>query len=300
MKLVKGKIHDKTFIGILINKETQVLDIQRAEEELYENKSGPILMVDGIEKNDKWIEHLEQIIHWSEKERETVTFIYDLKDVILLAPIERPKKNIICVGKNYQRHAQEMGSLTPEHLVVFSKSPTAIIGPGENICLHSHITKQVDYEGELAVVIGKKGRAIKEEDAMDYVFGYTILNDITARDLQANHQQFLLSKSLDTFCPIGPYIVHKSAIMDPNRLSLKTYVNGELRQSAYVSEMMFNIPQMISIISRGMTLEVGDIIATGTPAGVGKGFNPPKYLSEGDKVEIEVEGIGVLSNSLSS
>jgi 2-keto-4-pentenoate hydratase/2-oxohepta-3-ene-1,7-dioic acid hydratase in catechol pathway len=182
--------------------------------------------------------------------------------------------------------------------MLFSKAPTAVIGHEDEIDPHLHLTKELDYEGELAVVIGKKGKQITEEDAMDYVFGYTIVNDITARNLQEQHKQFLLGKSLDTSCPIGPYIVHKSAIENPYDLTVLTRVNDEVRQNGHTKDMIFSIEHIISTLSQGTTLEPGDIIATGTPAGVGKGFNPPKFLKPGDIVEVEIEGIGKLRNRI--
>jgi 2-keto-4-pentenoate hydratase/2-oxohepta-3-ene-1,7-dioic acid hydratase in catechol pathway len=188
----------------------------------------------------------------------------------------------------------------PKHVLLFTKAPTSVIGHKDEIDPHLHITKELDYEGELAVVIGKKGKQINEEDAMDYVFGYTIVNDVTARNLQKQHTQYFLGKSLDTSCPIGPYLVHKSAIENPYDLKIKTSVNNEIRQDGNTKDMIFSIEHIISTISQGTTLEPGDIIATGTPAGVGNGFQPPKYLQPGDIIEIEVEGIGVLENRIKS
>ena len=219
-------------------------------------------------------------------------------EVKWLAPIPRPAKNIFCVGKNYAEHAIEMGSKDdiPEHIMLFSKAPTSVTGHEQPVPLHEDVTGQLDYEGELAIIIGKKGRAIPKEEAFNYIFGYTILNDVTARDLQARHKQFLLGKSLDGSCPMGPYIVHKSALPNPENVKIVTKVNGEIRQNGHTGQFIFKIPEMIEVLSKGMTVEPGDIIATGTPAGVGKGFNPPKFLKNGDKVEIEIEGIGTLRN----
>jgi 2-keto-4-pentenoate hydratase/2-oxohepta-3-ene-1,7-dioic acid hydratase in catechol pathway len=218
----------------------------------------------------------------------------------LEAPIPRPDKNIFCIGKNYAEHAIEMGSKAdiPEHIMVFTKAPTTVIGPDETVLNHKEVTSQLDYEGELAVIIGKTGRAIPKEEALDYVFGYTIINDVTGRDLQSRHKQFFIGKSLDTTCPMGPWIVHSSAVENPNKLDIQTTVNGEMRQSSNTENFIFPIEEIISVLSRGMTLEPGDIIATGTPAGVGKGFKPPRFLQPGDTVEITVEKIGSLTNSI--
>lgn len=223
----------------------------------------------------------------------------------VLAPIPRPAKNIFCVGKNYHEHAKEFAGsgfdatakeVVPEAPVVFSKPPTAVIGPGEAIPAHLDPTGSVDYEGELAVVIGRAGRGIRKVDALSHVFGYTIVNDVTARTLQHRHRQWILGKGIDGFCPMGPAILTADDCPDPAKLRLTTWVNGEMRQDAPVSDLIFDIPTLIETISAGITLEPGDIIATGTPAGVGIGFSPPKFLRPGDVVRIEIPGIGVLEN----
>ncbi len=223
----------------------------------------------------------------------------------ILAPIPRPAKNIFCVGKNYHEHAKEFAGsgfdatakeVVPEFPVVFSKPPTCVIGPGEPIPAHLDPTGSVDYEGELAVVIGRAGRGIARADALRHVFGYTIVNDVTARTLQHRHRQWILGKGLDGFAPMGPAILTADEVPDPGRLRLTTHVNGELRQDAPVADLIFDIPTLIETISAGITLEPGDIIATGTPAGVGIGFTPPRFLKRGDVVRVEVAGIGVLEN----
>ncbi|MBB5688686.1 fumarylacetoacetate hydrolase family protein [Roseomonas alkaliterrae] len=223
----------------------------------------------------------------------------------LLAPIPRPAKNVFCVGKNYHEHAKEFASsgfdatakeVVPEAPVVFSKPPTSVIGPHEPIPSFLDPTGSTDYEGEIAVVIGKGGRGIAEAEAYAHVFGYTIVNDVTARTLQHRHRQWILGKGIDGFCPMGPAIVTADAAGVPPRLSLSTWVNGELRQRAPVTDLIFGIPTLIATISAAITLEPGDIIATGTPAGVGIGFTPPRFLKPGDVVRIEVPGIGVLEN----
>lgn len=223
----------------------------------------------------------------------------------ILAPIPRPAKNIFCVGKNYHEHAKEFASsgfdatakeVVPEAPVVFSKPPTSVIGPHDPIPSFLDASNSTDYEGEIAVVIGKGGRGISEADAYAHVFGYTIVNDVTARTLQHRHRQWILGKGIDGFCPMGPAIVTADAAGTPPRLAISTWVNGELRQRATINDLIFGIPTLIATISAAITLEPGDIIATGTPAGVGIGFTPPKFLKPGDKVRIEVPGIGVLEN----
>ncbi|WP_246088383.1 fumarylacetoacetate hydrolase family protein [Phreatobacter stygius] len=225
--------------------------------------------------------------------------------VKLLAPIPRPRRNIFCVGKNYHEHAKEFArsgfdstaaEIVPEAPVVFSKPPSAVIATGEAILGWLDPTHSVDYEGELGVVIGTGGRGIAKADALDHVFGYTVINDVTARTLQQKHRQWLIGKGIDTFCPMGPAILTADEAADPTKLTLKTWVNGELRQDAVVSDLIFDIPTLIETISSVIALEPGDVIATGTPVGVGIGFTPPKYLAAGDVVAIEISGVGRLEN----
>lgn len=224
-----------------------------------------------------------------------------LSEVELLAPIPRPARNIVCLGKNYRAHAEELkgqifSDKPPVHPIYFTKPDHCVIGSGGTIRLHSAYTQKVDYEVELAVIIGKRGTDIPREEAEDYVFGYTIANDVSARDLQQDHTQWFKGKSLLTHCPMGPWIVHKSMLPLPLSLSIESYVNGELRQHANVADMIFDIPAVISDLSRGYELRPGDIILTGTPAGVGMGFDPPKFLKEGDEVICRIEKIGDLVN----
>lgn len=298
MKFVTAVLHNEPFIGLL--HEEKIIDLHKAEQEIFEITSFPKTLAECVALGDKFVQDVKQIVDKLKHAEGLESFVYTSSDVKLLAPIPRPLKNIFCVGKNYREHAIEMGSEEdiPKHVMLFSKAPTSVIGHEQGIDPHSHITNELDYEGELAVIIGKKGKQINEDEAMNYVFGYTIVNDVTARNLQSQHKQFLLGKSLDTSCPIGPYIVHKSAISNPYDLSIKTKVNNEIRQDGHTKDMIFSIEHIISIISQGTTLEPGDIIATGTPAGVGKGFNPPKFLQPGDVVEIEVEGLGILRNQV--
>jgi len=223
----------------------------------------------------------------------------------LLAPIPRTPKNVFCVGKNYHEHAKEFAGsgfdggakdVVPPYPVVFSKPHTSIIATGEPILGHLDPTGGLDYEGELGVVIGKGGRGIAKADALKHVFGYTIINDVTARHLQKRHSQWILGKGLDSFCPMGPAILTADEVPDPTALTLTTWVNGEQRQHAPVSDLIFDIPTLIEAISAAITLEPGDVIATGTPAGVGIGLTPPVFLKPGDVVRISVTGIGTLEN----
>jgi 2-keto-4-pentenoate hydratase/2-oxohepta-3-ene-1,7-dioic acid hydratase in catechol pathway len=232
-----------------------------------------------------------------------------LRDVKLLAPIPRPRRNIFCIGKNYFDHAHEFtrsgfdssaktaAQAVPKAPIVFTKVPECVIATGEVVRYPHGVSAQVDYEAELAVVIGREGRGISHEEALNHVFGYTIVNDVTARDLQSKHAQWLLGKSQDTFCPMGPWIVTADEI-DAANLSIRCWINDELRQDSNTSLLIFDIPTLISTISAGITLYPGDVIATGTPAGVGIGFGPPRFLKPGDRMAMEIEGIGRLENSI--
>ena len=219
--------------------------------------------------------------------------------VRLLSPIPVPRKNVICLGVNYQEHIDEgvrargVQLDTPKVPVFFTKPATAVIGDQGRLLAHP-VTSKIDWEVELAVVIGRKGRNIPRAKANDYIFGYTVCLDMTARDLQRAHLQWWKGKSLDTFCPLGPSLVHKSAMPDPKNIRLQCRVNGETMQDGNTRDMIFDIPTTIEHLSDGLTLEPGDIISTGTPSGVGFARTPPIFLNVGDKVEGEVEGIGVL------
>ena len=226
-----------------------------------------------------------------------------LSAVALEAPIPLPRRNIFCVGRNYHAHAKELvASVFKDNSkdvaawpIVFNKVPECVVGPHDDVRLPMGISEQIDYESELTVVIGTGGRNISREKAMTHVFGYTIINDVTARDVQMRHQQWDLGKSFDTFCPMGPWIV-TSDELDGNHTRVRGWVNQELRQDARTEDFIFDIPTLIETCSRGITLYPGDIIATGSPAGVGMGMNPPQYLKSGDVVRVEIDGIGVIEN----
>jgi 2-keto-4-pentenoate hydratase/2-oxohepta-3-ene-1,7-dioic acid hydratase in catechol pathway len=225
--------------------------------------------------------------------------------VEVLAPIPRPRRNILCIGKNYHEHVREIaargldttggGAEPPGVPIVFSKLPECVIGHGAPILHDRRVTAELDYEAELAVIIGRQGRAIAAADAMDHVWGYTIVNDVTARDLQRRHKQWLLGKSQDSFCPMGPAAITRDGL-DLADTAVRCWVNDELRQNGNTAAMIFGVPALIAAISAGITLYPGDVIATGTPAGVGAGFEPPRFLEPGDRVRIEIPPIGVLEN----
>ena len=227
---------------------------------------------------------------------------HPLAEVQPQAPIPEPLRNILCLGKNYVEHAQEVGAKMqqstkpPEHPIIFTKATTSVTAPGDPIPAYQELTQKLDYEAELALVIGKGGRDISEADAWDHVFGYTAINDVSARDLQKTHYQWFRAKSLDGFAPMGPVLVHHSVMPAPKDITVQCFVNGELRQSETFDHLIFDVPRIIATLSSGMTLLPGDIIATGTPAGVGMGFTPPKYLQPGDEVVVDVTGVGELRN----
>jgi len=228
-----------------------------------------------------------------------------LSQVEIEAPIPLPRRNIFCVGKNYYEHAHEFAKsgfdssaaagAVPKEPIIFSKLPETVIANHADVIIDPKVSTAIDYEAELAVIIGKPGRGISKDNVQDHIWGYTIVNDVTARDLQGKYSQWLIGKSQDTFCPMGPWAVTRDEV-DITTAGIRCYVNQELRQDSRIAQLIFDIPTLISTLSQGITLKAGDIIATGTPAGVGIGFNPPKYLKAGDIVRVEIDGIGVLEN----
>ncbi len=221
--------------------------------------------------------------------------------VTLLAPLPRPRNNVICLGWNYSEHIAEAGDKAPElpqHPVVFTKAISSVIGPYADIPYDAEFSTQVDWEVELGVVIGTPGRRIAAARAGAHIFGFTVINDISARDVQFRHQQFFLGKSMDGGCPMGPWIVTADEIPDPQALDLSCAVNGEVKQSSNTRFQIFDIPTTIEILSKGMTLQAGDVIATGTPSGVGFARKPPQFLKPGDVVECTIEGLGTIRNTV--
>lgn len=289
-------------VGVLSADKQAVIPLPAAEQRYFGTAGMGLTMMDVIRQGEPALQRIRTIIEKAKTDADCPSI--PLTSVKINPPIGRPPKNIFCVGKNYTEHAlefdksQDASVAVPKHPVIFTKAATAVIGHQDTICSHRDVTGALDYEIELAVVIGKQGYQIAAADAMEYIFGYTIMNDVTARDLQKRHLQWFLGKSLDTFAPLGPYLVHKSALPHPDALTLCCKVNGEVRQQANTKDMIFPIPVLIETISAGITLEPGDIIATGTPAGVGGGFNPPRFLQSGDELELEIEGIGVLKNKV--
>jgi 2-keto-4-pentenoate hydratase/2-oxohepta-3-ene-1,7-dioic acid hydratase in catechol pathway len=274
-----------------------VIDLLRMNHPLLPESSNMLSLISNYEDLESDIKKFYQ--------NPSKNSILTSKQYKLLAPIPFPRRNLFCVGKNYMDHVQETSQSSepvskPKYPQFFTKVPETVIGPNELIPSHSSTTRWLDYEAEVAVIIGKQGCDISPEMAMNHVFGYTIANDISARDVQKRHVQFMKGKCLDRTCPLGPAIVVKEGAeegpLDAQNLKIQLWVNNELRQDSSTSQMIFQIPEIISQLSKGMTLYPGDIILTGTPAGVGFAMTPPQVLKPNDLIKIEIEGLGVLEN----
>jgi 2-keto-4-pentenoate hydratase/2-oxohepta-3-ene-1,7-dioic acid hydratase in catechol pathway len=287
--------------------DNEIVDVDLAAHAL--TLIGPDQMLDLIEHYDRGKLVIQAILDKAGGRRfsEVKTFasigaVHALNEVQLTAPIPRPRKNIMCMGMNYADHAKESDEARgravsiPDYAVIFTKAPTTANGPFGEIVIDPAVSEQVDWEAELGVIIGKVGKNIREEEALEYIFGYTVLNDVTARDLQNQHRQYFKGKSIDGYCPMGPWIVTADEVADAQNLPIRLRVNGVTKQESNTNMMIFSIRQIIAVLSRGMTLEAGDIIATGTPSGVGFARNPPEFLKAGDVVETEVEGVGMMRN----
>ena len=286
MRIATFQCNGQRHVGIVSDDGTSVTRLQMSDEQA---KTGllAVIALGG---------QVKDLLH-----RQVETF--RMEHVKLQAPIPLPRRNIFCVGRNYHAHAKELSAsvfknntANPESWpIVFTKVPECVVGPTDDVLLPTEVSQQIDYESELAVVIGTGGRNISRANAMKHVYGYTIVNDVTARDVQMRHQQWDLGKSFDTFCPMGPWVVTADEL-DGTRTRVRGWVNGELRQDGQTSDLIFDIPTLIETCSRGITLYPGDVIATGTPAGVGMGLSPPQYLKHGDVVRIEIDGIGAIEN----
>jgi 2-keto-4-pentenoate hydratase/2-oxohepta-3-ene-1,7-dioic acid hydratase in catechol pathway len=297
MRLISFKKSNSAALGIVIDDGKKVIDLSRVAPKLPQN------MNDFIFLGSVGIDAALSAINCPTDEEKI-----DINELELMAPIPVPLRNIFCVGRNYHEHAQEFhdsgfdatagSSAIPEDPIIFTKATTSVSGPTDPIPSYLDSSNSTDYEGELAVIIGKEGRGIRKANAFDYVYGYTVSNDVTARTLQHKHKQWFIGKSLDGYCPMGPMIVTADEAGDPKNFSLKTTVNGEIRQDASVADLIFDIPTLIECISASITLKPGDIIATGTPVGVGIGFEPPLFLKKGDIVEVTIEPIGTICNQV--
>ena len=270
MKLLSFKLDGQVKFGPKVKKEEAVWDVLKIQQELNVLPSFPSTIIEGISLGFDFVEQARKLVEAARQSDNVESFKQSFTEIEWLAPIPRTPKNILCVGKNYNEHAIEMGEeKAPENILVFTKAPTAIAADEATLPVHAGITDSLDYEGELAIVIGKRGQNIPKALAFDYIFGYTIGNDLSARDVQYRHGQYFLGKSLDGTCPLGPYLVSKDEIPDPQNLSIVTKVNGEIRQNSSTKHMMFPVADIISILSQYVTLEPGDIILTGTPEGEG-------------------------------
>ncbi len=300
MRLLTYERDGSPRLGTLL--EDRVADLAEAAV----GTGGPVMpdeMLAFIEGGEPVLERAQRLIETLSSDGEALRRLSrPLAQTRLLAPIARPRRNVVCVGLNYAEHAAEsrVTQGLPEHPVYFTKPPSTVIGPEAAIPWHGHVSRRIDWEVELVAVVGRVGRDITEERALGHVFGYTVGNDITARDLQARHQQWYKGKGLDGFCPLGPWIVTRDELPDPQHLRLRLRVNGETKQDASTSDMIFSVAKLISAWSLGMTLEPGDLLMTGTPSGVGFARQPPEYLKPGDVVEAEIESIGLLRNAVAA
>lgn len=294
MKLITYRIDQKERVGVLSQNGEWVIPVQALGLEY----SSMFELIEGMSDSEGQL-----LAHAAKKEPCSIPGTVELKEVKLLPPIPVPKQDIICLGLNYMEHAKESAQYKKEaftgtrsYAVYFSKRVNRTVGDGEMIPSHRKIVKRLDYEVELAVIIGKDAKDLAPEQVKDYIFGYTIINDISARDIQTNHQQWYFGKSLDGFTPMGPCITTADALPYPPALGIRSLVNGEVRQDSNTGWMIFDIDHIVSELSQGVTLKAGTIISTGTPEGVGMGFVPPKFLKSGDVVECIIEGIGRIKN----
>ena len=288
MKLVSFRTNEQDGIG--------VLDDAGAIVDLAANPDLPKTMVEFVALGESGLSAAQAVLDAAGTSR--------VDDARLAAPI-RPRNNIMAIGKNYHAHAKEFAesgfddsqvTVIPEHPIVFTKALSSIIAPGDAVSLSSDPSGTTDYEGELGVIIGTGGTKITKADAWDHVYGYTVINDVTARSIQKQHIQFFIGKSGATFCPMGPAIVTIDEVPDVTTCWLRTTVNGELRQEQQIADLIFDIPTLIEAISASVLIEPGDVIATGTPAGVGIGFHPPRFLQPGDSIEVSIDQIGTITN----
>ncbi len=307
MRLASFSTSDLPRARLGIVQGDEIVDVDLAARAI--NRTPYESMLDLIDHYDQGLPDLQAILQKAAGRRfsDVRTFadigaVHALSKVQLAAPIPRPCKNIVCLGLNYADHAKESAEARGRQAAIledplfFTKAPTTVNGPYGTLVIDPAVSTQIDWEVELAVIIGKTGKNIREEDALSHVFGYTVLNDVSARDIQSRHKQFFKGKSLDGYCPMGPWIVTADEIPDPQQLTVRLRVNGVTKQESNTSLMLFPVRAIIAILSQGLTLEPGDIIATGTPSGVGFARNPPEFLKAGDIMETEIEGIGTMRN----
>ena len=293
MRIATCSYNDQTHLAIV--QDESVL-LATASQQWPDDISSMLQLIDAGEKS---LQILKKILADAK-----ATDWISLNKVVLHSPIPRPRQNIMCLGWNYIEHVEETSGKAleapklPKYPIVFTKSANSMNGPFANIPVDLEVSNKMDWEVELAVIIGKSGQGIARENALEHVFGYSIINDVSARDIQKRHKQFFVGKSFTGACPMGPWIVTADEIPDPQNLNLKSWVNEELKQNSNTQFQIFDVATVIETLSKGMELEAGDIIATGTPSGVGYVRNPPEYLLPGDVVECEIEKIGKISNSI--
>lgn len=296
MKFLSFRHEGQTSYGVKVKREEAAWDLKKVFADFAEGEFHPKTLLNGLQQN--------QVVDFQEQVRKAVVAAEDsgkgddykvlFSEIEFLPPVT-PTNNVIAFGRNYQDHASELNHKV-QRLYVFTKAASSLTGDNSTIPNHKDITEQLDYEGELGIVIGKSGEKIPKGLALDYVYGYTIINDITDRKAQNEQDQAFLSKSLTGGCPIGPYIVTKDELPTPEDVNIVTKVNNEIRQDGNTGQMILKIDELIEEISKFVALHPGDIIATGTPAGVGAGMNPPKFLQPGDEVKVTIDNIGTLTN----
>ena len=286
--------------GIILHAGDRDLGYRLDCEKLFDADDQPSNPLDWFNMDDQWFEGARRVAETIVRDEKAFAtakergWLVPRSDAYWFAPVPRPGK-LICIGLNYRDHAAESKMAIPENPVVFSKFPTAVIAPGEPVVL-PRTSKQVDYEAELAVVIGRRAKNVSADRALDYVLGYTAFNDVSARDFQFADGQWQRGKSCDTFAPMGQTIVTRDDIPDPHKLSIKLVLNGQTMQDSNTDQLIFGVPRLIEFLSESITLEPGDVIATGTPPGVGFARNPPVFLKAGDQMEVLIEGMGGLGN----
>lgn len=299
MKFLSFNYQNTELYGVKVKKEEKAWNLLKIFADFDNAETIPQTLREAIEiYGVNFIEKVRKVINTVDSKENKEDYKVSLNDIIWRAPILRTPKNIFCVGHNYPQLIEEINMesvKTPKDVIIFTKAATTIAANNEVIPSHKEITEQLDYEGELALVIAKPGKNIIKPLALDYVFGYTIMNDITAHDMQYKHNQFFLGKSLEKSAVMGPYLVTKDEFYSPESMNIVTKVNGEIRQNAMTSEMLFRIDDLLVEISKVVPFEAADIIATGTPAGIGSAMKPPQFLKKGDEVKISIHGIGTLT-----
>lgn len=295
MKFLSFKYNDKTSYGVKVKREDAVWDLTQVFADFAEGDFHPKILLAGLQQNHTldFQEQVRKAVVAAEDSGKAEDYKISFNDIEFLPPVT-PPNNVIAFGRNYKDHANELNHEV-ERLYVFTKAASSLTGDNAKIPNHKDITDQLDYEGELGIVIGKSGEKIPKALALDYVYGYTIINDITDRKAQSEQDQAFLSKSLTGGCPMGPYIVTKDELPLPENVNIVTKVNNEIRQDGNTGEMILKIDELIEEISKYVALHPGDIIATGTPAGVGAGMQPPKFLQPGDEVKVTIDNIGTLT-----